>query len=106
MAIESALSTELLSVGTVLGVGDKFIEDCLEKKKGNITLGWKGLRQVLAWVKRADMLFFNRLFNGRIACLRCHLHGARHGTIRTKNYKLVDHEAEKDRVRRFCLLSQ
>ncbi len=62
MAIESTFRTELLSVGTVLDVGDKFIEDCLEKKKGNITLGWKGLRQVLVWVKRADLLFFQSAF--------------------------------------------
>ena len=91
------------SVGKLLGVGDKFIEECISKKKGNMTLGWKGLRQILGheWVKRADLLFFNRLFHGQIACLRCHLHGARHGSIGTKNLKLLEHEADKDHARRF-----
>ena len=95
---------EFQSVGKVLGVGDKFIEECISmKKKGNMTLGWKGLRQILGheWVKRADLLFFNRLFHGQIACLRCHLHGARHGSIGTKNLKLLEHEADKDHARRF-----
>ena len=97
-----ATSPSSKSVGDVLGVGDDFIDARKQLHKGNATFGWDGLRGVFRreWVKRHDLGFWRRLFDGKVACAKCHQHTAKSGIVSTKKNKLDDHEAHEDHVAR------
>lgn len=92
------------SVGTVLGVGDTFIDGMIALNAGNMSLGWKGLRGVFSrpWVKRSGTNFVTNLFHGKVSCSRCSGHDAKHGVVVTKKNKLDAHEVDPDHAERFA----
>lgn len=90
------------SVGGVLGVGEAFMAERSALHNGNSSLGWKGLRGIFGrtWVKRHDHGLIPRLFEGHVACTRCHGHGADAGLLYAKKNILDDHEGRSDHIAR------